>query len=135
MEFNTKSTTGKDVGRVLKNQAISAVKSSTGRAIGEALKNQAISRGTNLLTDIVAGNNLNEGINREVGNIRQNAALGIQQLANTRKRYESDVDESEIETNNDIKSTKKKKKKNQLNNKKKQNKKVVNKKGEKFVFV
>ena len=114
-------------------------KSNTGKAIGRALKKQAISTGTNLLADVVGGNNLNEGINREVENIRQNAALGIQQLANTRKRYESDY-ESEIETNNDIKSRKKKKKKNQLKNKKKQNKNqppktVNNKKGDKFVFV
>ena len=97
-----------------------AVKSNTGKAIGRALKDQAISTGTNLLADVVAGNNLNEGINREVGNIRQNAALGIQQLANTHKHYESDY-ESEIETNNNIKS-RKKKKKNQLKNKKKQTK-------------
>ena len=106
MEFNTKSTTGKAVGRVLKNQAISAAKSSTGRAIGEALKNHAISTGTNLLADVVAGNNLNEGINREVGNIRQNAALGIKQLAKTNKHYESDADE--IETNKNIQPRKKK---------------------------
>ena len=111
-----------------------AVKSNTGKAIGRALKDQAISTGTNLLADIVAGNNLNEGINREVGNIRQNAALGIQQLANTRKRYESDY-ESEIETNNNIKS---RKKKNQLKNKKKQtkNKNQPPKKGvKKFEFL
>ena len=95
-----------------------AVKSNTGKAIGRALKDQAISTGTNLLADIVAGNNLNEGINREVGNIRQNAALSIQKLANTNKHYESD-DESEIETKKKIQS----RKKNQLKNKKKQTKK------------
>ena len=91
-------------------------KSSTGKAIGEALKNHAISTGKNLLTDIVAGNKLNEGIKREVGNIRQNAALGIQQLANTNKHYESD-DESEIETNKKIQS----KRKNQTKKKKQNN--------------
>ena len=109
------------------------VKSNTGKAVGRALKDQAISTGTNLLADIVAGNNLNEGINREVGNIRQNAALGIQKLANTNKHYESD-DESEIETNKNIQS----RKKNQLKNKKKQTKKKnqpPNKKGDKFDFL
>ena len=106
MEFNTKSTIGK------------AVKSNTGKAVGRALKKQANSTGTNLLADIVAGNNLKEGIDREVGNIRQNAALSIQKLTNTNKHYESD-DESEIETNKNIQP---RKKKNQLKNKKKQNK-------------
>ena len=57
-----------------------AVKSNTGKAIGRALKHQAISTGTNLLADIVAGNNLKEGIDRKVGNIRQNAALSLQPL-------------------------------------------------------
>ena len=72
-----------------------------------------------------------------MGNIRQNAALGIQQLTN-KKPYESD-DESEIETNKNIEL----KRKNQLKNKKKKQtkkknqppKKVGNKKEDKFVFV
>ena len=109
------------------------VKSNTGKAIGRALKDQAISTGTNLLADVVAGNNLNDGINREVGNIRQNVALGIQQLAKNHKHYESDY-ESEIETNNNIKS---RKKKNQLKNKKKQTKnknQPPKKGGKKFNF-
>ena len=89
-----------------------AVKSNTGKAIGRALKDQAISTGTNLLADIVAGNNLNEGINREVGNIRQNAALGIQQLTNNNNN--NNPYESEIETSKKIQS----KRKNQTKNKK-----------------
>ena len=72
-----------------------AAKSSTGKAIGRALKDQAISPGTNLLADLAAGKHLKEGIDREVGNIRQYTALGIQKLAN--QHYESDG-ESEIET-------------------------------------
>ena len=43
-----------------------AVQSSTGKAIERALKDQAIRTGTNLLVDVVAGNNLKEGIDREV---------------------------------------------------------------------
>ena len=68
MEFNTKSTIGK------------IVKCNICKAMGGELKKQAISTGTNLLADIVAGNNLKEGIDREVGNIGQNAALGLQPL-------------------------------------------------------
>ena len=48
------------------NTIAKAAKSSTGRAIGRALKDQAIGTGTNLLADVVAGNNLKEGIDREV---------------------------------------------------------------------
>ena len=92
-----------------------AVKSNTGKAIGRALKDQAISTGTNLLADIVAGNNLKEGIDREVGNIRQNAALGIQQLTNNN----NNPYESEIETSKEIQS----KRKNQNKNKKRTKKK------------
>ena len=50
MEFNTK-----------------AVNSTIGSAIGRKLKENTISTGTNVLTDIVAGKNSNEGIDREVG--------------------------------------------------------------------
>ena len=37
-----------------------AAKWSTGRAIGRALKDQAINKGTNLLADVVAGNDSKE---------------------------------------------------------------------------
>ena len=57
-----------------------ALKSNTGRAIGRALKDQAISTGTNLLADVVAGNDMKQGLNREVQDIRQNAALGIHSI-------------------------------------------------------
>ena len=74
-----------------------AVKSNMGRVIGKALKEQAISSGTHLISDLVAGNNLKQGLAREVGNVRQRAALGIQPLKNTQRGYESDEDESETE--------------------------------------
>ena len=114
-----------------------AVKSNAGKAVGRALKKQAISTGTNLLADIVAGNNLKEGIDREVGNIRQNAALGIQQLTNTNNNpYESD-DESEIETSKKIQLKRKNQTKNKKQTKKKNQppKKGGKKKGDNFVFV
>ena len=50
MEFNTKSTTGKPIRR--------------------ALKNQAIESATNLATDVLSGNSLKEGVEREVNNIK-----------------------------------------------------------------
>ena len=74
-----------------------AVKSNTGRAIGKSLKEQGISSGTNLISDLVAGNNLKQGLDREVGNVRQRAALGIQQLKNTHRGDELYEDESELE--------------------------------------
>ena len=72
-------------------------KLNTSRAIGRALQDQAITTGTNLLADAVAGNDLKQGVDREVGNIRQNAAIATQQLKNTHGGYETDEDESEIE--------------------------------------
>ena len=56
------------------------VKSNTGKAIGNALKNQAIDTAKNLATDVLSGNPLKEGVKREVHNIKNRAALGIQQL-------------------------------------------------------
>ena len=56
------------------------VRSNTGQAIGNALKNQAIDTAKNLATDVLTGNNLKEGVKREVHNIKNRAALGIQQL-------------------------------------------------------
>ena len=72
------------LGRVVKSSAGkaigNAIKSNTGRAIGKALKNQAIDTAKNLATDVLSGNPLNEGVKREVHNIKNRAALGIQQL-------------------------------------------------------
>ena len=57
-----------------------AVKSTTGKAVGRALKKQAIETATNLATDILSGNSLKEGVEREVNNIKGRAVLGIQHL-------------------------------------------------------
>ena len=57
-----------------------AMRSNTGQAIGNALKDQAINTAKNLATDVLTGNPLKEGVKREVHNIRNRAALGIQQL-------------------------------------------------------
>ena len=52
------------------------MKSTTGKAMGRALKNQAIETATNLATDILSGNSLKEGVEREVNNIKGRAVLG-----------------------------------------------------------
>ena len=52
------------------------VRSNTGQAIGNALKNQAIDTAKNLATDVLSGNNLKEGIKREVHNIKKQSCIG-----------------------------------------------------------
>ena len=72
------------------------MKSNTGRAIGSALKTQAIDTAKNLATDVLLGNNLKEGLNREAKNIRARAADGIQKLATAHNPYVAE-DDSELE--------------------------------------
>lgn len=74
-----------------------AVKSKTGRAIGRALNEYAINTGKKLLADAVAGNDLKQGLDRKVGNLRQRGALAIQQLKSTHRSNEPYEDESELE--------------------------------------
>ena len=62
-----------------------AVNSNTGRAIGKALKEQAIESGTNLVTDVLRGNSLSEGFNREVNTFKEKGAEGIEQLRRSRR--------------------------------------------------
>ena len=57
-----------------------AVKSNTGKAIGNAIKEQMIENGTNLAVDALRGNNLRDGINREVNAFKQLGAEGIEYL-------------------------------------------------------
>ena len=55
-----------------------AVKSNTGKAIGNAIKEQVIINGTNLTVDALRGNNLRDGINREVNAFKQHCAEGME---------------------------------------------------------
>ena len=76
-----------------------AMRSNTGQAIGSALKEQAINSAKKLATDVLTGNPLKEGVKREVHNIRNRAALGIQQLnkkeeVNCPKRKSKEVETS-----------------------------------------
>ena len=75
------------------------VRSNTGQAIGNALKNQAIDTAKNLATDVLTGSNLREGVKREVHNIKNRAALGIQQLNKKQeiKCWESKRQSKEVE--------------------------------------
>ena len=53
-----------------------AVKSNTGKAIGNAIKEQVIESGTNLAVDALRGNNLRDGINREVNTFKKTWCRG-----------------------------------------------------------
>ena len=57
-----------------------AVKSNTGKEIQNAIKEQVIESGTNLAVDALRGNNLRDGINREVNRFKERGAEGIYNL-------------------------------------------------------
>ena len=57
-----------------------AVKSNTGKAIGKAIKEQVIESGTNLAVDALRGNNLRDGINREVNTLKERGVERIEHL-------------------------------------------------------
>ena len=88
------------------------VRSNTGQAIGNALKNQAIDTAKNLATDVLTGNNLKEGVKREVHNIKNRAALGIQQL---NKKQEIKCPESKRKSKEVRNSKSRSKKKTKVN--------------------
>ena len=88
------------------------VRSNTGQAIGNALKNQAIDTAKNLATDVLTGNNLKEGVKREVHNIKNRAALGIQQL---NKKQEIKYPESKRKSKEVQNSKSRSKKKTKVN--------------------
>ena len=92
-----------------------AMRSNTGQAIGNALKDQAINTAKNLATDVLTGNPLKEGVKREVHNIRNRAALGIQQLnkkeeVNCPKRKSKEVETSKPKSKRKRKTKQKAKK-------------------------
>jgi len=118
-----------------------AVKSNTGRAITSALKTQAIDTAKNLATDVLLGNNLKEGLNREVNNIRARAADGIQQLNAVHNPYVAE-DDSELESTRQnhkqkVKSIEEDRsiRREPTKKKRKQKQKVKGKQSDKFVYV
>ena len=57
-----------------------AITSNVAKAIGKAMKNELVKNEANIGTDAVMGNDVNESIEREFQNTRQNAALGVGNL-------------------------------------------------------
>jgi hypothetical protein len=57
---------------------IKAGKSKAGKAVFGAIKDQAITSGTNLVADVVRGNDLQESLHNEGQNIRERVANTIQ---------------------------------------------------------
>ena len=60
--------------------AKAAITSNAAKAIGKAVTNQLVESGANIATDALMGNDVNESVQREVQNARQNAAVGVQNL-------------------------------------------------------
>ena len=65
--------------RILKS-AKAAITSNAAKAIGKTVANQLVESGANIATDALMGNDVNESVQREVQNARQNAAVGVQNL-------------------------------------------------------
>ena len=57
-----------------------AITSNATKAIGKAVANQLVESGANIATDALMGNDVNESVQRELQNARQNAAVGVQNL-------------------------------------------------------
>ena len=60
--------------------AKAAITSNVAKAIGKTVANQLVESGANIATDALMGNDINESIQRELQNTRQNAAVGVQNL-------------------------------------------------------
>ena len=71
-----------------------AVKTYTGKAIGKAIKEQVIESGVNLAADALRGNNLSEGLNREVKSFKERGAEGLEQLQQSRRKKPEKSDNS-----------------------------------------
>ena len=65
---------------------LKAAKSNTGKMIGNAIKEQAISSGTQLLADVVRGNDLEESLHNEGQNMRYKAADVLDNLIKEPKK-------------------------------------------------
>ena len=57
--------------------------------IGNAIKEQVIESGTNLAVDALRGNNLRDGINREVNTFKERGAEGIEHLRKGRNKLQT----------------------------------------------
>jgi hypothetical protein len=65
---------------------IKAGKSKAGKAVFGAIKDQAISSGTNLVADVVRGNDLQESLHNEGQNIRERVANTIESKIHKKRK-------------------------------------------------
>ena len=82
-----------------------AAKSNTGKALGNVLKEQAISSAINLTGDVIQGNNLKESLKNELKSGRETLGSAIKGI---RKR-KSEMNDKKIVKQRKVVSTKKKK--------------------------
>ena len=82
-----------------------AAKSNTGKALGNVLKEQAISSALNLTGDVIQGNNLKESLKNELKSGRETLGSAIKGI---RKR-KSEMNDKKIVKQRKVVSTKKKK--------------------------
>ena len=57
-----------------------AISPNAAKAIGKAVANELVESGANIATDALMGNDVNESMQREVQNARQNTAVGVKNL-------------------------------------------------------
>ena len=82
-----------------------AAKSNTGKALGNVLKEQAISSALNLTGDVIQGNNLKESLKNELKSGRETLGSAIKGI---RKR-KNEMNDKKIVKQRKVVSTKKKK--------------------------
>ena len=84
---------------------VGAVKSTTGKKILNVLKDQAIDTSMNLAQDVLKGNNVKSSLQDEVNDLKTNLSSLINELRKTRKRS-SDTQEGEGIMRKSLKRTK-----------------------------
>ena len=96
---------------------VGAVKSTTGKKILKVLKDQAIDTTMNLAQDVLKGNNVKSSLQDEVNDLKTNLSSLITELRKTRKRS-SDTQEGSGIMRKSLKRTKKRRSKSRRRRKK-----------------
>ena len=89
---------------------VGAVKSTTGKKILNVLKDQAIDTSMNLAQDVLKGNNVKSSLQDEVNDLKTNLSSLINELRKTRKRS-SDTQEGDGIMRKSLKRTKRRRSK------------------------